>query len=238
MVEIHIRLQNTREVYQQNLKVVWRDAVPVETGHASSVQGALRLELSDMLIHACLHLDKHFVTSHVQFTSFNDIFNLLREIEERTKNQEPRIKTEEIADFWQRFEAKCIQYNFADTVFRYLVMVRHYYGAPTSGTATHLLHLKALKNPVDFMRYVKGVVFPGKAFMIEKYGRRTTDDGRQKERRQTTERETTDDRQRTTDGGKEHETRNEKHETKNLQTFKLSNCASGGCGMGTGGRWG
>jgi hypothetical protein len=43
-------------------------------------------------------------------------------------------------------------------------------GAPTSGTATHLLHLKALKNPVDFMRYVKGVVFPGKQFMIEKYG--------------------------------------------------------------------
>ncbi len=42
-------------------------------------------------------------------------------------------------------------------------------GAPTSGTATHLLHLKALKNPVDFMRYVKGVVFPGKQFMIEKY---------------------------------------------------------------------
>jgi hypothetical protein len=43
-------------------------------------------------------------------------------------------------------------------------------GAPTSGTATHLLHLKALKNPVDFMRYVKGVAFPGKEFMIEKYG--------------------------------------------------------------------
>jgi hypothetical protein len=39
-----------------------------------------------------------------------------------------------------------------------------------SGTATHLLHLKALKNPVDFLRYVKGVVFPGKEFMVEKYG--------------------------------------------------------------------
>ena len=43
------------------------------------------------------------------------------------------------------------------------------YGAPTSGTATHLLHLKALKNPIDFMRYMKGVVFPGKEFMMEKY---------------------------------------------------------------------
>jgi hypothetical protein len=241
MVEIHIRLQNTREIYQQNLKEVWRDAVPVETRHATSLQGALRLELSDMLIHACLHLDKHFVTSHVQFTSFNDIFNLLRSIDNgqqttdngkrrdvmphvsnneqenitdniETQNIETQsIETQSIAsvkDFWERFEAKCIQYNFADTVFRYLVMVRFYYraplpdylyekyenelteddkqrfinhlsgtgnefigrGAPTSGTATHLLHLKALKNPVDFMRYVKGVVFPGKQFMIEKYG--------------------------------------------------------------------
>jgi hypothetical protein len=43
-------------------------------------------------------------------------------------------------------------------------------GAPKSATETHILHLKQLKNPVDFMRYVKGVVFPGKQFMIEKYG--------------------------------------------------------------------
>ena len=35
-------------------------------------------------------------------------------------------------------------------------------GAPKSATAKHILHLKQLKNPVDFMRYVKGVVFPGK----------------------------------------------------------------------------
>jgi hypothetical protein len=151
-----------------------------------------------MLTHACLHLNKHFVTSHVQFTSFNDIFNLLRSIDNGRKTTDDgkrrdvmphvsnneqenitdnietqNIETQSIASlqvFWQRFESKCIKYNFADTVFRYLVMVRHYYGAPTSGTATHLIHLKALKNPVDFMRYVKGVVFPGKEFMIEKYG--------------------------------------------------------------------
>jgi len=49
-------------------------------------------------------------------------------------------------------------------------------GAPTSGTATHLLHLKALKNPVDFMRYVKGVVFPGKEFMVEKYNKLMVND--------------------------------------------------------------
>ena len=190
-----------------------------------------------MLIHACLHLDKHFVTSYVQFTSFNDIVNLVREItspqpspeERETANLQMDANLEgskkenkeqtSILDFeksiyqtkprtdartpsptgegwgevfWERFEAKCIKYKFADTVFRYLVMVRHYYGAPlpdylyekyspltpeggkdfirfenflagtgntfigrgapTSGTATHLIHLKALKNPVDFMR--------------------------------------------------------------------------------------
>jgi len=156
-----------------------------------------------MLIHACLHLDKHFVTSHVQFTSFNDLVNLLRGIDDRqqmvaqrtfryvgttddgnnddrqqTTDDRERIKSVEIENFWERFEAKCIKYKFADTVFRYLVMVRHYYGAPTNGTATHLLHLKALKNPVDFLRYVKGVVFPGKEFMVSKY-LQTTDNGQQ-----------------------------------------------------------
>jgi len=122
--------------------------------------------------------------------------------------------------FWERFEAKCIQYKFADTVFRYLVMVRYYYGAPLpdylyekyspltpeggkdfirfenflagtgnefigrgaprSNTEAHIRHLKQMKNPVDILRsrtdgmstslpYVKGVVFPGKEFMVQKY---------------------------------------------------------------------
>jgi len=290
MVEIHIRLQNTREIYQQNLQEVWRDAVPVTLNGMET----LRLKLSDMLIHACLHLDKHFVTKGVQFTSFNDIVNLLREItspqpsqplpnplqeERESANLKQAVKLEGsekennerenaykkkaaslnvtikniennrnntieksyieksiyqtklstetltpsptgegwgevswvevswVEDFWERFEAKCIQYNFADTVFTYLIVVTHYYkaplpqylvdkygslltedvknrfenflagtgnefigrGAPKSATATHILHLKQLKNPVDFMRYVKGVVFPGKEFMISKY---------------------------------------------------------------------
>jgi hypothetical protein len=55
------------------------------------------------------------------------------------------------------------------------------YGAPTSGTATHLLHLKALKNPIDFMRYMKGVVFPGKEFMVEKYGLKSKVEGQKSE---------------------------------------------------------
>jgi len=212
MVEIHIRLQNTREIYQQNLKEVWRDAVSITLNAVET----LRLELSDMLIHACLHLDKHFVTEGVQFTSFNDIVNLLRGIDngqqttddgKRVKSKESRLKIEEIEDFWERFDAKCIQYNFADTVFTYLIVVAHYYkaplpqylvdkyssllneevknrfenflagtgnefigrGAPKSATEAHLRHLKQLRNPVDFMRYVKGVVFPGKEFMISKY---------------------------------------------------------------------
>ena len=54
-------------------------------------------------------------------------------------------------------------------------------GAPQSGTATHILHLKQLKSPRDILRsrierdvhfvtICMEVVFPGKEFMIEKYG--------------------------------------------------------------------
>jgi hypothetical protein len=42
-------------------------------------------------------------------------------------------------------------------------------GAPQINTEAHLRHLKQMNNPVDILRYVKGVVFPGKAFMISKY---------------------------------------------------------------------
>jgi hypothetical protein len=302
MVEIHIRLQNTREIYQQNLKEVCRDAVPVETQSIAS----LRLVLSDMLIHACLHLDKHFVTSHVQFTSFNDIVNLVREVEsqkskvesqktedKRQENQEPRIKTEEIEDFWERFEAKCIKYNFADTVFRYLVMVRHYYGAPlpdylyekygpltpeggkdfirfenflagtgnafigrgapTSGTATHLLHLKALKNPVDFMRSRSNgmstlsadrqvryhthreVVFPGKEFMVEKYGLKSKVEGQKSEEDgQGSEVEGNKIKESKVKGQKTFKSSNHSN-FQIFKPFKLSNFASGGCGIRIGG---
>jgi hypothetical protein len=73
------------------------------------------------------------------------------------------------------------------------------YGAPTSGTATHLLHLKALKNPIDFMRSRSNgmstlsadrqvryhthreVVFQGKEFMVEKYGLKSKVEGQKSE---------------------------------------------------------
>jgi len=202
MVEIHIRLQNTREIYQQNLQEVWREAVPVETWHASSVQGALRLELSDMLIHACLHLDKHFVTTHVQFTSFNDIVNLLRGIDNGQLTTDDGLppapkgvqddpqplkgsKNKSGIDsplgvrgqFWERFEAKCIQYNFTDTVFRYLVMVRYYFGAPLPD----YLYTKY----DDRQRTTDD----GGRTKMKDDRQLTTDDGNNDDRRQTTEKE-------------------------------------------------
>jgi|GEM_PF-3700527 len=72
---------------------------------------------------------------------------------------------------------------------------------------------------------MKGVVFPGKEFMIEKYGRRTTDDGRQKERRQTTDNGQQTTETMTTDNGQQTAEKNTKHETRNTKrkTFKLSN---------------
>ena len=43
-----------------------------------------------------------------------------------------------------------------------------------------------MKNPVDILRYVKGVVFPGKEFMIENMGFRA----KNKDQRSKTERKT------------------------------------------------
>jgi len=48
-------------------------------------------------------------------------------------------------------------------------------------TEAHLRHLKLMKCPVDFMRYVKGIVFPPKEFMISKYGLKSKVEGQKSE---------------------------------------------------------
>jgi len=76
-VEIHTKLQNTSEHYQQSLTDIWENAKAV------TINGmpAMALDNYNLLIHLCLHLHKHnVVLEHVQFTGFADITNILREI--------------------------------------------------------------------------------------------------------------------------------------------------------------
>ena len=77
-VEIHIKLHSDTEKYNLLVPDLWKNAVPTTINGIN----VFTLNTYDLLIHLCLHLDKHFQTGHVQFTCFNDITNLLERVSE------------------------------------------------------------------------------------------------------------------------------------------------------------
>lgn len=182
-IEIHIKLHATAETYHLATDRMWQNAQP------ATINGTPAKVLSphDILIHLCVHLDKHFKIGHVQFTCFMDIANYLREYETSID--------------WAIFSELCVQYNAESAVYKYLVLANRYMNAPlpadvlaryastlTEGdealfvkylggytvdklntVPSHLRYLKLMTKPSDRIRYVWEVVFPPRSFMIPKY---------------------------------------------------------------------
>jgi len=182
-VEIHIKLHSENEKYNILVTELWKNAVP------TTINGidVFTLNTYDLLIHLCLHLDKHFKTGHVQFTCFNDITNLLERVSD-TLN-------------WTKFTESCKLYKCEEIVFKYIIMTNIYMQAfvPTDiiqkyssllteedellfinylksitvdtkiKRSLHFDYLKNNKKFSDKIKYVLGVLFPSKAFMIQKY---------------------------------------------------------------------
>lgn len=183
-IEIHIKLHQDKEKYNVKVDEVWKNAIP------ATVNGVkvYALNNDDLLIHLCLHLDKHFKVGHVQFTCFNDITNLLEKYSE-TMN-------------WKAFTETCRLYKCENIVFKYIVMIHNYMNAsvPTDiiqkynilliekdeqfffnylkghfavpsilALSAHFGNLKQVDNFQDQVRYLWGVLFPSRAFMIQAY---------------------------------------------------------------------
>jgi len=182
LIEIHTKLHKKTELYDLNVDELWKNALQTNINSVS----VLRLNSNDLLIHLCLHLDKHFCTGHVQFTCFSDITNLLD-------------KLAEIID-WKKFTESCLLYNCENIVFKYIVLVHAYMNAPVpdsiikkytylltekdeqlfckylkgysaekSNIPTHLVNFKHLLTFSDKVKYISGVFFPPKALMIQIY---------------------------------------------------------------------
>ena len=104
-IEIHIKLQRKSEKYHLFVDDLWKNAIS-ETVNNTFV---FALNNNDLLIHLCIHLDKHFREGHVQFTCFNDITNLLD-------------KVANIID-WKVFGNTCRKYNCENIVFKYICLL-------------------------------------------------------------------------------------------------------------------
>ena len=72
-IELHIKLHRKTETYHLQVAEIWRNTLSAII-YGAQVQF---LGLNDLLIHICLHLDKHFREMKVQFTCFNDVSNIL-----------------------------------------------------------------------------------------------------------------------------------------------------------------
>ncbi len=183
-VEIHIKIHPKNPKYQVSVPILWKNAIPA-TINGITVSA---LNNTDLLIHLCLHLDKHFRTGHVQFTCFNDITNLLEKYGD-TLN-------------WNEFSESCRLYSCEEIVFKYLIMVHKFMNAAVpadiiqkhsvllskqdeqlfvkylrgfEGVASamtlsgHFVYLKNVGSLYAKVRYVWGVLFPSKDFMIQAY---------------------------------------------------------------------
>jgi hypothetical protein len=191
-VEVHIRLHRRNNNYELDTEVMLQRTVAFGitdiTTHA--------LCLHDLLIHLCIHLDKHFVGGHVQMKSFNDIVNLLR-VHANTLD-------------WERFKTDCRIYSCENTVFKYLLLTAEMYNIPVPEhvflpykdtvhtedriqfirylhceysnmyfTQTHWENIQHTKGMYNKVRYLAELVFPSRHFMIERYGLANADDKKQ-----------------------------------------------------------
>lgn len=184
-IEIHIKLHQDKEKYKVKVDELWKNAIPATV---NGVQVSA-LHIYDLLIHLCLHLDKHFKVGHVQFTCFNDITNLLERVSGTID--------------WNAFTEVCQIYNCENIVFKYIVMTHNYmhatvpieiilkYGVLLDETdeqlffkylkdgkinmissatlSGHFGNIMRVDNSMDKVKYLWGVVFPSKAFMIQRY---------------------------------------------------------------------
>lgn len=180
-VEIHIKLHTRKAEYFVDPEKIWAKSVP-EMFQGQKIN---RMHPYDMLIHLCVHLDKHFLYSTLQFTCYNDVVNWTEHIQSELN--------------WNDFIDRCKEFKAEEAVFRHLIIAREYYDLKlpeniyskykylldkkcrklfvyhlrgkkvlTSAVDTHLGNMNQIDN-LSKIKYFFDVVFPKAGFMIGTY---------------------------------------------------------------------
>lgn len=181
-VEIHIKLHRRHPDYAMKLEDLISDAQPVVLHQ----KPALMLSLDDLLIHLCVHIEKHFRSGHVQFTSYNDVVNLL---------------CLHADDFdWESFLLRTELFKCKRVVMIHLLLVHKYYRVDLPPVMTDMMnetldpkdeelflkylsghrfassyivntlqHLRRMNRWTDAVHYAWDMAFPSKQFMIKRY---------------------------------------------------------------------
>jgi len=181
-IEVHIKLHQDNEKYRVLVAKLWENATPVTVNNIK----VLTLNAYDLLIHTCIHLDKHFQQGHVQFTCFSDVTNLLEQNSDTFD--------------WVELENTCKLYNCDKEVFKYILLVNKYMQATvpaaiiskytntltikeeelflkylsgfigfTTGMHRHFGNFQHITSFQDKVRYFFRIIFPTKKFMLTKF---------------------------------------------------------------------
>ncbi len=146
-VEVHIRLHRPHTSYRLDTDAFFERSVPVKINGAY----AYTLSFYDQLLFLCVHSEKHFTGSKIQFTCFTDIANIL-------------IRFADSID-WDKVIAHCHENHCEAVVFKHLILTSRFFGIPIPE-----IYTKKFRNTVTtadeevFIRFLRGYLYAGNHF--------------------------------------------------------------------------
>lgn len=181
-VEVHTRLHGPFQEYNLNERELFDRSIPITINQCPFHV----FEIHDLLIHLCVHLDKHINSYQLQFYSLADLVRILHT---RYTEINPTLLLE-----------RSRSYGADKVVIRTLQLLHELLGAPLHpelsaaiteiisrehlekvaahlddrakkkpSTRTHLKYMNKFDSTSGKLRYVAGVLFPSKRTLIRSY---------------------------------------------------------------------
>jgi len=150
------------------------------------------MELHDLIIHTCVHIDKHFRAGNLSFRSFTDLVNLL-ELHGSALN-------------WEYLLQRCELHKCTNVVMSYIVLVSEFYSVALpaaitnkyssvvtksdkklflhylhggklqpSQVSSHLNNISNIKELRTKIIYLWEIIFPSRAFIKSKFRLKNND---------------------------------------------------------------
>lgn len=182
-VEVHTRLHDAFNEYDIRESEMFDRAIPVKINQTPFYT----LELHDMLIHLCVHLDKHIRSDHMQFYSLADIVRLLHfhahEIDVDTLLTRSKsygadnvvLSIFHLVSTLTGFSISMVanqsnqNQNISFLIDRINDHLEGRSNTKTSKTKTHIKYINKIESRYGKLQYLFGVVFPSKKTLIKIY---------------------------------------------------------------------
>ncbi len=143
-VEVHIRFHRPSQKFQLNTKAFFERAEPVTINGTK----AFTLAFYDQLIFLCVHSEKHFTGSKIQFTCFTDLANIL-------------FRNSDSID-WEKLIALSCENRCETVVFKHLLLTSHFFNAPVPEFYKKKYSYTVNHNDFEvFVRFLRGYINTG-----------------------------------------------------------------------------